>query len=895
MKKILTIMALLVAFVTTGFAEKTIYLDAKKWNGDNAKFAVYTWGGTEGWVPFEAVEGETDIYKAAIDDATTGMILGRFNPSATSYGWGDELWNRAGDVTEGIADGNLFTITEAGNNHWSYSTPTLPTKVLVAGNADITKDYQEWVSDETSSNTMTKSYDFTYTLTIEGRVLKAGTYEYKIVEDANWYPQTTDNAKLVIDEDGVYTIKYTFGSLSNTVNATATKTADAEISYKYFVQEYASGAYTSLGEMTTVTEGTDANKFAALTINRTITEATTLKYKYQKVMYNGTTIVRDQWIGSDVAGDDNMWNLTEEITAPATYNITFNLWFENNSNWIDVQEQITGFYLVGDLTGGKPESETDQSKDVEMTAVAGFDGLYTYEVESFAATANTAYQYRLRANKKWGLFDLPANEYNSWTPTEDGNYSLVFKANVTGEEIDGIAAWTLTVEATKIVEPAEITSVKVVVPGAPIDPFDITNKKEEVDGKYVYSIDMDLSVVLDDIPFNFTINGETLPVSADMLDPSENNLLETISFPISSYLLKNVGSGYAVYTATATWTPNPDATSQWKLLVVGKDQRPEATTYSILYNTTGNAADWKVGDTMTESDGEFTATIKNKPGMLFAIAPTGSVGVMGIQWGQIIRPVTDGNNWEIDFADYNGTTELNANGKVWAIDEANNADVIINFTPGETGTFTITNELEFTIGQYGYSTYSNSRKYKVANATANFVTVSGSEATLVAQAEGAILPAMTGAGKGSGIIISGTAGAKAIIKSANQSADAVDSSANLLAGSGDNTYEIGTQFADGDEYTAYIFTKPEGKDLGFYLLDPSQGATLAAHKAFLAVPKTGGAPQFIGFGGTTGIDATLNDNGQMINDNVIYDLSGRRVMNPTKGLYIINGKKVVVK
>jgi hypothetical protein len=27
----------------------------------------------------------------------------------------------------------------------------------------------------------------------------------------------------------------------------------------------------------------------------------------------------------------------------------------------------------------------------------------------------------------------------------------------------------------------------------------------------------------------------------------------------------------------------------------------------------------------------------------------------------------------------------------------------------------------------------------------------------------------------------------------------------------------------------------------------------------------------------------------------IYDLQGRRVSNPTKGLYIVNGKKVIVK
>ena len=30
-------------------------------------------------------------------------------------------------------------------------------------------------------------------------------------------------------------------------------------------------------------------------------------------------------------------------------------------------------------------------------------------------------------------------------------------------------------------------------------------------------------------------------------------------------------------------------------------------------------------------------------------------------------------------------------------------------------------------------------------------------------------------------------------------------------------------------------------------------------------------------------------------DNVYYDLSGRRVMNPTKGLYIVNGRKVIIK
>ena len=47
--------------------------------------------------------------------------------------------------------------------------------------------------------------------------------------------------------------------------------------------------------------------------------------------------------------------------------------------------------------------------------------------------------------------------------------------------------------------------------------------------------------------------------------------------------------------------------------------------------------------------------------------------------------------------------------------------------------------------------------------------------------------------------------------------------------------------------------------------------------------------------GGDGIDAPLNDKEQMINDNAVYDLSGRRVQKPGRGLYIVDGKKVLLK
>ena len=49
------------------------------------------------------------------------------------------------------------------------------------------------------------------------------------------------------------------------------------------------------------------------------------------------------------------------------------------------------------------------------------------------------------------------------------------------------------------------------------------------------------------------------------------------------------------------------------------------------------------------------------------------------------------------------------------------------------------------------------------------------------------------------------------------------------------------------------------------------------------------------FDEATGISATLNDKGEMINDNAVYDLQGRRVVNPGKGVFVKDGKKIIIK
>ena len=93
----------------------------------------------------------------------------------------------------------------------------------------------------------------------------------------------------------------------------------------------------------------------------------------------------------------------------------------------------------------------------------------------------------------------------------------------------------------------------------------------------------------------------------------------------------------------------------------------------------------------------------------------------------------------------------------------------------------------------------------------------------------------------------------------------------------------------GDGSTIYVLANGNN-GVGFYLL--KSGQNVPAGKAYL---KTGaGAPEFIGFaGGTTGIEnltPTLSKG-----EGAVYNIAGQRVAQPTKGLYIVNGKKVIIK
>ena len=94
-----------------------------------------------------------------------------------------------------------------------------------------------------------------------------------------------------------------------------------------------------------------------------------------------------------------------------------------------------------------------------------------------------------------------------------------------------------------------------------------------------------------------------------------------------------------------------------------------------------------------------------------------------------------------------------------------------------------------------------------------------------------------------------------------------------------------------DTANNYYYLALNGKEAQFKKL--AEGGSIAAGKAYLQLSISGAPSLNIDLGGTTGINAVQGS--EFTVNGEYYNLAGQRVAQPTKGLYIVNGKKVVVK
>ena len=193
-----------------------------------------------------------------------------------------------------------------------------------------------------------------------------------------------------------------------------------------------------------------------------------------------------------------------------------------------------------------------------------------------------------------------------------------------------------------------------------------------------------------------------------------------------------------------------------------------------------------------------------------------------------------------------------------------------------------------TDGDKYYGTFSTGLPFVVpSDLTVSAVTVDGSTLTLVDYATDDVVPANTGV-----LISSTTAGEHTVTLSAEAG---TAKTGNKLLPSGDDGLTAAAMSAASTKF--YRLTMHNGTTLGFWW-GAADGAAfdIAANKAYLAVPEGAGVREgfLLGDDTVTSVNEGLRvKNGESAA--AVYNLSGQRVAQPTKGLYIINGKKVVVK
>ncbi len=189
--------------------------------------------------------------------------------------------------------------------------------------------------------------------------------------------------------------------------------------------------------------------------------------------------------------------------------------------------------------------------------------------------------------------------------------------------------------------------------------------------------------------------------------------------------------------------------------------------------------------------------------------------------------------------------------------------------------------IEVSVGPNGIATFTpsvaldftNATSIKAYTATVSETTVTLTETKTVAAGEGVIIQSVNGGEATEEIAVANPATA---------------TEGNALVGT---LVDIAALATTDGTYNNYILNFVDGK-AGFYLANDKK---VAAGKAYLQVPVANGAKALTivwNDGETTGINSV--ETVEIENGNV-YDLSGRKIANPAKGLYIKNGKKFIVK
>lgn len=762
----------------------------------------------------------------------------------------------------------------------------------VAGSAAVFGS--SWDVSDNSNNMTYDSETGKWTLKKSNVTLTEGvTYEYKVVKNHSWNNENygadgnwIKNKTFTVDESASYDVTITFDyNNGKTLTESCVKVGaavNAEITQVDIRGEFNGWSYSEdyqfvkgEGEIYTLSLDLSSDmedKAFKLVVNNS-----------DWLGYGSMTIdAPEGWI--DVAeGNDFNYLLKHSVTGYKTYTLTAT-WLPNSSatsGWtlkIEGAEprvaEITSVQIFGSWDNWDSDSPIDLLAFESNTYVGGID-IPSAKAEEFKLLVN---------GSTWLGYDKVAlaENYNFVSQGSDNNFKLseaYLSYDITATwtpSADASAGWTLTIVPGD--ERPKYTYTATFVNGA---------NWENVYA-YIWKVDGDNNVEL---------NG---PFPGVQLEKTGTTDINTVEYDVYTFTFETYEDESTV-PEMIIFSDGTDTNKTDDLDFEEGKEYTETVPHENYYVIGSNGTEWVALGKMNYFAymNAYDYSLDNTwTGKYFAIAPASALNADGsvAHWEKVLRPKSESGNYLVELRQYYDDV-VTGGDNVWEkADDFTQISIVYYLDQQQ---FALYPESEVTISEAGYATYSNKYAYQISGVS-DYVEVSIVTAvTTVAVMNNLTLFTEDGdtfkeynIPAGTGVIVKGSGSFLVLPYGSNSHEEYVDVTGNMLIGSGNSTYDITGYDTSVGDYKAYILAD-RTNGVGFYpLASYTEDNQLAPHKAFLAVRKNQSAPDFIGFGDTTGIN---NVERGALNVEGCYTLDGRRVENPTKGLYIINGKKVLVK
>lgn len=203
----------------------------------------------------------------------------------------------------------------------------------------------------------------------------------------------------------------------------------------------------------------------------------------------------------------------------------------------------------------------------------------------------------------------------------------------------------------------------------------------------------------------------------------------------------------------------------------------------------------------------------------------------------------------------------------------------VQYTPADKEDYPCTLQVPAKIAASGYGSFSWPRALDFSGTgTTVFVGTQTSDGWLhLESVDNGKIPANTG------VVLKGPASSTVYPQTIDETVTL--SQTNLLKG----TAEAAVAVTEAGYYA--LSTKTAGT--GFYLIDETKNVTIPQYKAYLQTNGGDGAREAFFFAeGTTGLTVSETEAAE---DGAVYDLQGRRVDSLAKGIYVKDGRKIIVK